>query len=274
MERVSIDHFDDVTDVSYIEQRGHTWSNAFAIRRSRSEDVRIATCDRNDLCRRVFRELICMHRAISVEHFGNARYFRSSSCGSSSVVSCDQNVHISYCDRRILPECRGDRFAYIIERTWKAVDNDCNVSKCVQIIDVVRFFAHLDILPGVCPNPYNANACGYLPIALVGNKDFDVTQINWNSVRLYGIDCSAGPISPSCFQLADVATPFINGLDCNCTDLNGDGRLDLLLRFQRSRINNAFGLCGVPAGTTLTVVVIGKLCNGVQFVAQDCMTLQ
>ncbi|MBL8858086.1 MAG: hypothetical protein JNL28_06265 [Planctomycetes bacterium] len=193
---------------------------------------------------------------------------------ATATDNCDQNVSISYCDKRVYPECRGDRFAYIIERTWRAVDNDCNVSKCVQIIDVVRFFAHLDILPGVCPNPYNANACGSLPIAITGAKDFNVTQIQWSSLRLYGLDCSAGPLAPNCIQLADVATPFINTLACNCTDLNGDGRLDLLMRFSRSQINQAFGLANAPAGTTLTVVVIGKLHNGVQFVAQDCMTLQ
>lgn len=192
---------------------------------------------------------------------------------ATATDNCDQNVHVSYKDKIIFPDCRADRFAYQIERTWKAVDDDCNVEKCVQTIDVVRYFANLDILPGACPNLYNRRATSTLPIAIVGAPGFDVTQIQWNSIRLYGLDCTAGPLLPQCIGYADVATPFLNGLNCNCTNANGDGKLDLVLHFSRAQINCAFDLAEMSKGETLTVIVTGKLCDGRMFIAQDCMTV-
>lgn len=192
---------------------------------------------------------------------------------ATATDNCDQNVQITYCDKIVFPQCPADRFAYVIERTWRAVDDDCNVAKCVQLIDVVRVVAALDIRPGVCPNVYDANACSLLPIAIVGAPGFDVTQINWCSVKVWGLDCTAGPIAPHAFQLTDVATPVISGVNCNCDDLNGDGKLDLLLKVQRYRINQSFGIANKPSGTTLPVVVTGQLCNGVRFIATDCMVL-
>lgn len=192
---------------------------------------------------------------------------------ATATDNCDQNVKITYWDKIVFPDCKADRFAYVIERTWKAVDDDCNVSKCVQIIDVVRVVTALDVRPGVCPNVYDANACTLLPIAITGSATFDVTKINWCTVKVWGLDCTAGPIEPHSFHLADVATPLISGVNCNCDDLNGDGTLDLLLKVKRSKINQAFDVCDQPAGTTLPVLVTGRLCNGVYFIAQDCMVL-
>lgn len=192
---------------------------------------------------------------------------------ATAVDNCDTNVQISYYDKIVYPQCPADRFAYVIERTWKAVDNDCNVSKCVQIIDVVRIVTSLDVRPGVCPNVYDANACTLLPIAITGGPGFDATKINWNTVKIWGEDCSAGPITPHSLHLCDVATPLISGVNCNCDDLNGDGKLDLLLKVQRWKINQAFDVCDLPSGTTLQVIVTGRLCNGNYFIAQDCMVL-
>lgn len=193
---------------------------------------------------------------------------------ATATDNCDQNVTITYHDRIILPECRGDRFAYQIERKWKAVDDDCNVERCIQIIDVVRRSANIDVLPGVCPNTYDPSGCGYLAIAIAGEPGFNANQIKWNSIKLWGYECSAGPLSPDCLQLCDVATPFPNGFNCNCTTANGDGKVDLVARFKRSRINNAFGLCNVPAGTAIRVVVTGKLQNGNEFAGLDCFIVQ
>jgi hypothetical protein len=193
---------------------------------------------------------------------------------ATATDNCDSNVQISYCDRIVPPDCKADRFAYIIERTWRAVDDDCNVAKCVQIIDVVRYSARLDIIPGACPNIYNRNGCGTIPIAISGDVGFDVTKIQWNSVRLWGYQCTGGPIEPQSLCFGDASTAFLNTLNCLCTNANGDGKLDLVGRFRRSQINCAFDMWDVPAGTQLTLVVTGKLCDGRLFIAQDCMTVQ
>lgn len=189
--------------------------------------------------------------------------------------NCDDNVKVTYKDKIIPTDCPADRFDRVIERTWKAVDDDCNVTKCVQIIDVVKVLAKLDVLPGECPNVYVRNACDKLPVAILGTPGFDVTQINWSSVRMWGVLCEGGPVQGENFQFADVGTPFSGGMACDCADLNGDGTLDLLVKFKRNRINERFDLCDVPAGTVIRVVVEGRLnCAGCKFVAEDCIVVQ
>lgn len=192
---------------------------------------------------------------------------------ATATDNCDQDVQISYWDKLVFPDCKADRFAYVIERTWKAVDNDCNVAKCVQIIDVVRVVTGLDIRPGVCPNVYDSESCTLLPMAITGSATFDATKINWCTVKVWGLDCTAGPIDPHSFHLADVATQTISGVNCACTDQNGDGKIDLLLKVKRQKINQAFDVCQQPSGTTLQVAVTGRLCDGTYFIATDCMVL-
>lgn len=193
---------------------------------------------------------------------------------ATATDNCDQNVTVTYTDKIVMPTCRAGRFAYQIERTWKAVDDDCNVAKCVQIIDVVRRAVNMDALPGTCPNLYDRNGCGSIPIAITGAQGFDASQIQWSSLRLWGFGCAGGPLAPDCITFGDVATPFPNGLDCNCTTANGDGKLDLVARFKRSRINNALGLANLPAGTPVKIIVTGKLQNGQHFIALDCLIMQ
>jgi hypothetical protein len=192
---------------------------------------------------------------------------------ATATDNCDQHVHVTYHDHNVPAACDAQRFDHTIERTWRAVDNDCNSSTCVQTIDVVKQVADLDVLPGVCPNTYNKNSNALLPVAILGNFAFDVTRIQWNSVRLYGLDCNGGPVSAQSYQLCDVGTPFV-GSGCGCHDLNGDGRLDLVARFNRSQLNNSLHLNSLPSGTAVQVIVVGRLCDGCKFIAQDCLVIQ
>lgn len=193
---------------------------------------------------------------------------------ATATDNCDQDVRVTYHDKITPGECGANRAVYRIQRTWKAIDNDCNVTKCVQIINIDRNYVFMDVLPGVCPNTYNRNSCANLPIAIASNESLNAAQIQWSSIRLWGLDCSAGPIAPECLELADVATPFFNSPSCNCTNLNGDGKVDLVAKFKRSKINQAFGLANVAPGTAIPVIVTGKLCNGTHFIAQDCIVVQ
>lgn len=193
---------------------------------------------------------------------------------ATATDNCDQNVQVTYCDKIIHPACAADRAVYQIERTWKAVDNDCNVAKCTQIINIDRLYAYMDVLPGVCQNLYNRGASANLPIAIVGLSGFNAAQIQWSSVRLFGLHCAGGPVAPECFELADVATPFFNSPSCACTNENGDGTPDLVAKFKRSKINQALGLANVAPGTAIPVIITGRLCNGIDFLAQDCIVVQ
>jgi hypothetical protein len=96
----------------------------------------------------------------------------------------------------------------------------------------------VDIKPQSCPNPLNVKARGVLPVAILGAADFDVAQIDSNSIKLEGV-------SPLRSALEDVATPFEPYLGkveaTDCTEEGADGYLDLTLKFDNQAIVEALG---------------------------------
>jgi hypothetical protein len=87
----------------------------------------------------------------------------------------------------------------------------------------------IDIKPGSCPNPINLKSKGVLPVAVLGTEDFNVTDINPQSIRLGRTGIEEG-IAPLHWSYDDVGTPFI-GDPCECHDLNGDGYIDMMFQF-------------------------------------------
>jgi uncharacterized repeat protein (TIGR01451 family) len=45
----------------------------------------------------------------------------------------------------------------------------------------------IDIKPTSCPNPFNVDGKGLLPVAIVGTEDFDVSKVDPTSVKLIGV---------------------------------------------------------------------------------------
>jgi hypothetical protein len=76
----------------------------------------------------------------------------------------------------------------------------------------------VDVKPGVSPNYVNAYARGVLPVAVLGETDFDASTIDPATVILYG----SGDASP-----AGGDRPL-----CHLEDVNGDGSVDLLCQFR------------------------------------------
>ncbi|HUU85880.1 MAG TPA: hypothetical protein VM243_20470 [Phycisphaerae bacterium] len=136
----------------------------------------------------------------------------------------------------------------------------------------------LDVKPGACPNPLNRIGRGVLPAALLGTDDFDVATIDVSSVLLARADGIGGSVAPhegppgphSVFQ--DVATPF-DGDPCGCHNLEGDGIVDLAMKFRTRQVVTALLLNDVPAGDTVELVVTGTLLDGTAFEAHDCVTI-
>jgi len=104
----------------------------------------------------------------------------------------------------------------------------------------------VDIKPSSCPNPLNVKSKGVIPVAILGTEDFDVTQIDPESIELAffgpGSDPFNPPIPPDEKKTAfeDVATPY-NGelVDClSCWEQGPDGLLDLTLKFPRQAITS------------------------------------
>ncbi len=83
----------------------------------------------------------------------------------------------------------------------------------------------LDIKPGSCPNPVNLGSNGVIPVAIVGNENFDVNDIDLSSF-------------PETWRpkIVDVATPFVGEFidRDSCTEAGPDGLLDLTLKIPAS----------------------------------------
>jgi len=133
----------------------------------------------------------------------------------------------------------------------------------------------VDIKPGSCPNPLNPKSGGVLPVAVLGTEDFDVTTIDPCSIRLSGNEADpelAG--TPIRSDYEDVATPFEGDL-CDCNDLDGDGYMDLTLKFDKKYLVEALGLRSSSlAGETIPLTLTGNLRESegeTPIIGQDCI---
>jgi hypothetical protein len=142
----------------------------------------------------------------------------------------------------------------------------------------VGIAAYLDIKPGSCPNPLNRCSHGVLPVAIVGTADFDVTQIDVDTLVLTRADGVGGSVVPLMgppgpgIRVEDVATPF-EGEPCECHELGGDGIDDLSMKFDTEAVVAEFELNDLPGGAMVELVLSGDLADGTPFTASDCIRL-
>ena len=128
----------------------------------------------------------------------------------------------------------------------------------------------IDIKPGSCPNPVNVGKKGVTPVAILGTEDFDVTTIDPTTIQLT-IDGVAG-VAPLRWNYEDVGTPFEGEL-CDCHDLNGDGYMDLTLKFETPALIATLGLEDY-LGETIPLTLLGNLVEeegGTAIQGQDCV---
>ena len=79
-------------------------------------------------------------------------------------------------------------------------------------------------------------------------------------------------MAPLRWSYEDVATPFEGEL-CDCHDLNGDGYMDLTLKFKNQELVENLTLDNL-AGNTIPLSLIGNLKEeegGTPIVGQDCV---
>jgi hypothetical protein len=131
---------------------------------------------------------------------------------------------------------------------------------CVQI-DLVP----IDIKPTSCPNPANVSTKGngVLPVAIIGTADFDVTQVDPETVRLEGV-------APLRWSIEDVATPYDIHTEEGCMDCTTDGPdgiYDLTLKFKQKDVYGAIG--EVYNRECKTLRLTGELFSGYLIVGED-----
>ena len=119
-----------------------------------------------------------------------------------------------------------------------------------------------DIKPGSCPNPVNRGSKGVVPMAVLGDENFDVHDIDPATVNI-------GGISPIKWHFEDVSTPYMGDLedqnDCN-TD-GPDGYTDFVFHVDAQEL--AILLAGYEKGDVVVLEVEGQLTDGPAFHGAD-----
>lgn len=114
----------------------------------------------------------------------------------------------------------------------------------------------IDLMPGTAPNRLSAAATGVFPVAVLGTASFDVATLDPASALL-----GNNPVG--------YVSPLVNSAQCGgaCTrqqDVNGDGRVDLVLSFLAQDVVR--GMVLEPQYRTLelmaTVSATGQLLRG------------
>lgn len=129
----------------------------------------------------------------------------------------------------------------------------------------------IDIKPGSCPNPISLKSKGVLPVAILGTEDFHVEAIDLEAILLSREGIEEG-IAPIRYSYEDVATPFEGEL-CGCHDRNGDGYMDLTLKFETQELIEQLELNEV-AGETISLTLSGNLKEedgGNPVAGEDCV---
>ncbi len=136
----------------------------------------------------------------------------------------------------------------------------------------------IDIKTGSCPNPVNRRSRGVVPMAIIGSLDFDVSEIDLDSLTLAQADGVGGSVSPlngtkePGIVIEDVATAF-DGETCACHDLGGDGIDDLSMKFSTADMVSTLRLDNFPRGATIELMIRGFLLNGTEFAGVDCIVV-
>ena len=122
----------------------------------------------------------------------------------------------------------------------------------------------LDFKPGSCPNPINVKSQGKLPAAILGTEDFDVSDIDPESIMLA---CGAEPIR---WNYCDVGTPVDPDAEpCECNELGPDGYIDLTLKF---RTQDVVGVLGpYEDGDVISLSLTATLLDGTIITVEDCL---
>jgi hypothetical protein len=152
------------------------------------------------------------------------------------------------------------------------------VSVDFTVLPGLGILAPLDIRPGSCPNPFNRDSHGMLPVALVGTAELDATRIDVSSVLMSRADGIGGSVAPHegppgpHSVLEDVGTPF-EGEWCDCHELEGDGFIDLSMKFKTDDVVEALELNDLDSGAWVELLVTGNLLDGTAFGGGDCIRL-
>jgi len=163
-------------------------------------------------------------------------------------------------------------------------DNEPNaiLSTAWAVLTLERFHpppqfipVHVDVKPASWPNPVQLKDRGVLPVAICGTEEFDVTTIDPETIQLTLEGLGVG-VAPLRWSYEDVATPY-EGEPCSGHDLDGDGYLDLTLKFKAQEVTQTLGLDAFSDGDVVILILTGNLMeefDGTPIRGQDCIVIR
>ncbi len=136
--------------------------------------------------------------------------------------------------------------------------------------------AQLDFIPAMCSNQLTKRTRRLIPVAIVGTRSFDVTQVDPGSLVLTRADRVAEAIPA--VQSLNTGTPSIrdvasahDGHICECPPAGPDGQEDLVVWFSTPKAVYGLELWSKEPGTYIRLTVKGSLLDGTVFEAHDCL---
>ena len=115
----------------------------------------------------------------------------------------------------------------------------------------------IDIKPGSDSNPLNVWSKGVLPVAILGNEDFDVMTVNASAVLLTWRGISSVPGVPP--------------LRWACKDINRDGFMDIGLKYSMEELATYTDTKEPPGNQVWTLM--GNLMDGTPIVGYDTVRI-
>ncbi len=136
----------------------------------------------------------------------------------------------------------------------------------------------IDIKPGSCPNPLSVKSKGLLSVAIVDTETLDVYDVNADSITLQGVPFVTSYLgADSDHDDSDRASSWVPENVCDCTAGAGDGRDDLVLKFDKQAILTAIELAierEVEDDDEVVLTLTGVLLDGTPIVGQDCVVIR
>lgn len=168
------------------------------------------------------------------------------------------------------PVCSDERSFFFGTHTFsvEVKDNLDARSRAFVTINVIPAPPTFDILPGSCPNPLSVHRRGLIPAAVPGTVGIDARDIIVSSLEVWINGTTVAPVRA---RIGDIASPLINGDDCECPPHGADGIDDLVLQFSAEELLAALG--PVSGGDVREMVLRGEVDGGVDFWLVDCVTI-
>jgi sugar lactone lactonase YvrE len=122
----------------------------------------------------------------------------------------------------------------------------------------------MDIVPGLYPNRVEPDLDLVVRVALLGNSELNLADVDLSSIRLNGS-------APTGSHRLDAGAAIASSDDCYTSNVPIDGVEDIVLEFQTTDLSETMPLLEI--GETDLLTLTGRLLDGTPFVASDCILM-